>query len=183
MVLKNYYKMLEWLDDYSCYASGGPEGKKDYHMVDINGNNVGQIIYSTLQSYFWASEKNIYSNTKLRKDLGVRIGKGEGDISINDYSLSDDCTADISSLNITDSYGYNADNNDYEHIYTITGTNNSQSAITITEIGLTKILYGSSSSPYYTSPILIAKINLDEPISVDSGDGFIINVVWSNNNI
>lgn len=171
MILNNYWRALNIIKDI-VFANG----TKDYGLYDTNGNSIGAIWYGGdgAVSGIRNIERALY-NVRLRNDhVGIVIGKGEGSINAADYSLFDDCTAGFS--NITTNFIFTNDNDAFNQIIDINASNNSGSAITVTEIGITKNFYTSSNA--FSNPVLLAKMQLDTPIIVPAGGTFHVLVNW-----
>ena len=67
-----------------------------------------------------------------------------------------------------------------KQLITITGINNSSSDITLTEVGITKIftVEVNISGVTTSAPVMLAKMLLDNPITVRAGGSFRIVVEW-----
>ena len=171
MILSNYWKALHSLKDVMVYS--GESAMIDYGMVGLDGNAYGAINmgYDNNGDY-----SMVYRNVRLRsQDISMRVGTGTGEISADDYSLFNDCTASISNLSVTNSYVPLSDG--YKQILTIAGTNSTSEPIIITEAGITKT-FCRQAYPYEKGPLLLAKMLLDNPITVAPKDNFMFSIEW-----
>lgn len=167
MVLSNYWKALHILKDI-----WGSTGQIDYGMVGLDGEPYGVIYVSRAG---WDDYTGIYRNTRLRTDdIGIRIGKGTGEISASDYSLFDDCTASFSNLSVANSVI--PSNDGYRQTIVASGVNNSGADITITEAGITKSFFSGGSN--IKPPLLLTKKMLNTPLTVENGDSFTLTFEW-----
>ena len=172
MVLNNYWKAINILKSMSISGASGDS----FGILDYTGSAV-----SILKGYDAAKWPATKINVNLRDDnIGVRLGSGTGTIAPTDYALFNDITSSISNLQVSSSC--DATDNGYRQVLTISGTNNGESAITITEVGITKIFSSDYSTTmgvvYYTNPVMFAKILLDEPITVEANGAFSFTIEW-----
>lgn len=171
MVLNNYWKALEILKANSDDSKTGTND--DFNMVDIEGGSPS-VRWKFIDQY---SKKSVVSNINLKdKLIGARVGKGDGTITATDYALFDDCTDDLSDVTIVTSAS--PTDGGYQNIVTVTGSNNTENAITITEIGITKTFFIQNDSDEFTNPVMFAKILLFNPVTVVANGTFSITVEW-----
>ena len=133
----------------------------EYH--DIN-NEVydGLALFCANGAYVWPNPLN-YTNI-----TGI-IGSSSTPVSIDDYKLGSkhDITVNIAqACNLDENYNTVS-------TYTLTGTNTTANAITISEVGL----YGSfmayrSATTYPDRGLLLVREVLSQPITVEPGSGF-----------
>ena len=169
MVLNNYWKALNIL---KSIVNDGTSHKDSFGMIDIEGTEP-PVQHGTYSPYMQA----IYANINLKDSLmGVRLGKGTGTITAQDYALFDDCTDDISNLSITNSAA--PTNEGYQNIITISGMNNTENEIVITEVGITKTFYEQMSTDIFTNPVMFCKILLHNLVIVPVGGAFTITIEW-----
>ena len=169
MVLNNYWKALNIL---KSIVPDGASHKDSFGMVDIEGT-APPFQHGTYSYYTTA----LYSNVNLKDALmGARLGKGTGTITPQDYALFDDCTSSISNLTVTNSA--NPTDEGYQSIITISGLNNTENEITITEVGITKTFYEQNSADLFTNPVMFCKILLNIPVTVPAGGAFTITIEW-----
>ena len=176
MVLGNYWKafkataLVDSLEDGNQYYANVNTG-----MIDINGQPAKSILYRC--PYSRDPSQIILRNTRLKVFDSVRIGEGTGDIQNSDYSLFHDCTDRINSLSFT----LNNSGQDYgfSTVATIHGRYSTLFApqITITEVGFVK-KFASDVAFSTTSDVMLVKMLLDEPITLNAGDPFNITVEW-----
>lgn len=169
MVLNNYWKAMNILKSISAE---NPE-VMTFGMIDINGT-LPEVMRMANEAYKY---KGIISNMNLRNDyISARVGSGTGTIAPTDYALFNDITSSISNFQVSSSC--DATDNGYRQVLTISGTNNGESAITITEVGITKVFYKTVNQDTFTNPVMFAKILLDEPIEVAAGGAFSFTIEW-----
>jgi hypothetical protein len=169
MVLNNYWKAMNILKS----INGDGADDMTFGMVDVNGT-FPEVLRKSNESYKY---RGIISNINLRNDkISARVGSGTGTITPTDYALFNDVTSSISNLQVSSTC--DATNNGYRQVITISGTNSGESAITITEVGITKVFYKAVNEDVLTNPVMFAKILLDEPIEVAAGGAFSFTIEW-----
>ena len=169
MVLNNYWKAMNILKSISA---DGPD-VMSFGMRDITGI-YPEVIRHSNESYKY---KGIISNINLKNDyISVRVGSGTGTIAPTDYALFNDITNSISNFQASSSC--DATDNGYRQVLTVSGTNNAEYAIIITEVGITKTFYKTVNQDTFTNPVMFAKILLEEPIEVAAGGAFSFTIEW-----
>ena len=169
MILNNYWKAMNILKSIN---DAQPE-TMNFGMVDINGT-IPEILRRANESYKY---RGIIPNINLRDNqINVRVGSGSGTIAPTDYALFNDITSSISNFQVTSTC--DATDNGYRQLITISGTNNGETAITITEVGITKVFYKQVNQDELTNPVMFAKILLDEPITVEVGGILNLTIEW-----
>lgn len=166
MILSNYWKSFNIITDFNTTKL------KNYGQVNTNGGTLTRT---------WINAQNGVGNIRLRTDnLAVRLGKGVGNITAQDYALFDDCTANIGNLAFVSAFSSADTDEGFSQLITITGTNNSSSDITLTEVGITKTFTVEVNIEGVTTsaPVMLAKMLLDNPITVRAGGSFRIVVEW-----
>ena len=169
MVLNNYWKALDILKD----ASYGSNANKSFGIKLIDGRNA-DIRYGVDVQY---QMNCLVGNIDLKNDLmTARLGKGTGTIQPTDYALFDDVTSSFSDVQL--SVASDATDEGYSSIYTVSGQNNTEAAITISEVGICKTFWISDQQPMYNQPAMFVKMLLENPITVPAGGTFQLNVQW-----
>lgn len=115
----------------------------------------------------------VISYLGMRSALGVVVGTGSTEPSIDDHALGSDVTSSF--INLVCSYTTGADNASVKTVITLSGTNNTGSPITITEYGITK---GVPSGNTVTTPVLFIHELLPEPVVVKPGHQFTLPIEW-----
>ena len=175
MVLGNYWRAMRILEN----TAGSGMVSADLGLTDITGTALG-VIDMADDGMNGSFREGAIANARLRTaNMSIRLGKGTGDISADDYALFEDCTSDISSLLFSSSF--NSTENGYSQVMIVTGTNNSGSELTITEAGICKTFQrfiDSNSDRPQSNPVLLAKMLLENPITVPAGGSFRIILEW-----
>ena len=167
MVLSNYWKAFKLA---TIFNGNSGYSRIDLGLVNIQGNRQTVVygINSGKQSY-------VQSNAKIRDVDGIRIGIGSGQIQPSDYCLFNDVTDSISNLEF--SVVHSTLDNKLSSIINISGLNNSESEIVISELGITKtfIINDSGST---TAPVMLAKLALNRPVTVPPSGAFAFTIEW-----
>lgn len=166
MVLQNFWIIQRFVNTYSTSTLYNPTG-----MLTTNGDTIAAI-----QSGNTTQAMNNYGVGMLTSLL---FGTGTTDVSVLDYSLDTDIT-DSLSVSTTAIVGNDSSSSTIQYQASI--INNSGDDITITEIGIKKILRASLSTAtttYVNRDILVAREVLDTPITIAAGETKTINYVWT----
>lgn len=167
MILNNYWKAMTI---FSYIQGGGYSSDTvDIGLVGIDGQSV-PVPYRFYDQVPFKNAINLRDSY-----ISAVVGKGTGDISANDYSLFDDCTADFANYSTT--YSISPVDDGFSQRVTITGRNNTDSEITITEAGIIKS-YGNDTSYDTWKPVMFAKVLLDNPITVQPNSSFVLTLEW-----
>lgn len=169
MILNNYWKGMKIVES----AAAQQNTSLDFHLVGISGNEIGAILTSWRSSTSLSDPAVQNSNLRTAR-TEIRIGKGTGTPTANDYGLFDDCTSDISDLTFNNSTQYQ--DGAFSQILVINGANNTSNPITITEVGVCKTFLTAAQS--YSEPVMLAKTILDNPITVQGGNTFRVIIEW-----
>lgn len=172
MILTNYWK---WLDGCLKYHAG-VNNIVDVGVIDTNGHST-EILYGTT-----TTNATIYrriGDTRTLNNVYPSFGTGDNVIRSSDYRLTNEITTSVINTNIT----ITSSADDYmKKIIAISGLNNTDSRLEITEIGLYKVIFqnaattsGSSGDP---TNILLAIIKLDEPLIVEAHNSFTVTIEW-----
>lgn len=166
MILNNYWNWRAYMSSHTCLS--GLQSSGNYFYIgtkSLDGSNMSVYI----STYCTGSQKN-WSMT----DLTSYIGSGSTTPTVDDYAMEDDRTSSFT--NVQRSFNIAADDNKVSIIHTITGTNATNSDITISEIGIVQPLYCyPSNSLVYT--MFIHDI-LEQPIVVPPGRSFSLTFEW-----
>lgn len=165
MVLNNYWKWVNGMNKWNLFTSTGQGNGQiaNIGMVDIGGNERSTVVsrynYSTIDSV-------IDNNRRFNVGLACRIGTGDNEYDANDYALASDVTSSFSGVTATVSSQVDDGLN---RTIMVSGSNNTSSDITITEIGIAKNLYYATDGS--SSNCLFAIAKLDTPITVPANSG------------
>lgn len=174
MVVQNYWNLKKIVDTQAPLDTPpGHSGDSNYHETSV----------ISINSQDWNRRCNSQSNYPkmledwcLRKNLTIILGNSSTPtVSVTDTTMANRIDNSLSTYNVT--YNTAAENGKEKTIFTITGTNTTSSAITITQIGICKQLYDYSPDNlnYY---FLLAKENLETPLTIPVGQGFTLVYEW-----
>ena len=168
MLVNNYFIYRGKADQQITYATN------EYTNPGLKRYSDGSTSWQPL----WANNNTSYTayasqNSALHLNNFVVIGTGDTAESLSDYRLANDITGSIS--NYQQSYTSGEDGNTLKTTFSISGVNNTGSAITIKEVGIGKnILDGNIASV----PVMFLRKVLDTPIEVANGSTFAFSVEW-----
>lgn len=179
MVLSNYWKAFKLCTIATAPTNSfGDDANTDLGLVDINGNTEGnnEICYRT--TYSSSAISKLVSNIHLRVFDEIRVGSGKGQIDVTDYGLFNDITNKISEPRFTVANSVMDDGISTVIVYS--GINRTNEPFTITEMGVCKTFYKVDvrDNYYPTSPIMLAKVQLEKPITVQPNQPFTFNCEW-----
>ena len=174
MILNNYWEAFR-LFIIERDVDGIQNQYTNHNLVNLAG--VSQL---PINHYTWGYNQyytpNANQNSDLRKtEFEMLVGTGTTPVTPNDYRLANDITSNLSntSLQSTSLIG----DAGIKTVYSFTGTNNTTSNITISEIGLVKKFLNSDTSN--GNKYLLVREVLDNPITVTAGTGFILTFEWN----
>ena len=172
MILNNYWKWLKANQNISIYSSSND---LDIGLKDITGAAANVYWGDNSGSALNNIRNGADPNRVLINDLSVRLGTGTSTISSSDYALANDITSSISDLT---SNLASVATNKLERIITVTGTNNTNADITITQVAICK---GVSNDWSHSNLkiVMFAACNLNSPLTVESGESFAVTVNWT----
>ena len=172
MFLKNYWIYLASFNCMTANSQPSSTNSGSYSsaipFTDMSGavtNRAYMVSSSSTSGVSGSGNSNI--NRAIYTNFQARLGTGTAEPSASDYALNNDVTSSFSGVTTAKQYTYTSTG--MEVIYTITGLNNSNSAITLTEIGFSKAIYSSVTA---SDTILMVHQLLTTPITVEAGDSF-----------
>lgn len=143
--------------------------QEDIGLKDITG--------STAECYGFASSSRFNcDNWSLKTSLSMRVGVGDTEPEFTDYALGSDITSSIANTVITTTT--TADGPKVKTVITMSGRNSSSSAITITEVGITKNIVVAYLNYWAKKEVLMVKELLEEPIEVPGNGSFSLTFSW-----
>ena len=151
MVLTNFYKYL--------YIIGA--NVESQYITGLDG-----------QSSYVRPDSAEY-NQRFLNFIGAVVGSGTTTPTAADTDLSDRITT-LSDVVATVNKTFDADG--LKRIVTITGTNNTGAAVSISEVGLTMGIFDANGN--LTNTCLVTHDLLDAALTVPDGQGFSITVSW-----
>lgn len=166
MVLSNYWKAFNVATKFNGQSSSSTI---DPGIVNINGDRFELLCCTTNPNRGY-----VESNCRLKDVSGIRIGIGTGQIFPDDYALFNDITSNIGSL----TFAVNNVIGDvkFSSIITVSGVNDSESDITITELGIVKTFYTYNGGA--TNDAMLAKLQLIHPVTVPPNGAFSFTINW-----
>ena len=165
MVLNNYWNFVAYATTYFIPNQGG------YTYVDIGLKNISGTSVFVLKASNGSisSEEDINRIYLVRKNLIPVIGSGTTEPEATDYALESPLT--VAKYSYTSNT--QAENGVLKTLFTITGVNDTNSPITISEIGITKVLRTNQSySDYTANTVMFIRELLETPYTVAAGAGF-----------
>lgn len=170
MVLKNYWKLLENYQKNSVWGSSAIN--VDIGLKGLNGSAVN-ILQSTTD---WGYMPYLAQNLRMDYNLSLRAGSGSSPATASDYALANDVTNNLSNVKTT--YLSSADDAGIIRKMSISGSNFTNNAITIRKIGVVKGIW-SVPSGFEKADVLLAVIELENPVVVNKGENFNIVIEWN----
>ena len=165
----NYWTYKMFIESRSIYGDAVWR-KVDIGLKGLTGNAVE---FQLMKNDTYIYNYPVVSYCGMRSALGMLVGTGSTEPSIDDHALGSDVTSSFA--NLTCSYTTGADNASVKTVITLSGTNNTGSPITITEYGITK---GIPSGNNATTPVLFIHELLPEPVVVKPGCQFTLPIEW-----
>ena len=169
MILKNYWDVM---NNIMTEASVGTT--KTETVKGTDGNDVTYLCAASNNSY---EMQYVISNANLKGDVSMVVGTGDDDVTFNDYSLDTDVTSSISDTSLT--VNHVTTSTGAKVVYTFSGTNDTANPITISEMGITKVLKTGSTGTPTTGTVLLAREVLSEGVVVPAGSGFVLTFEWT----
>ena len=167
MINSNYWK---WLYAWDVYMAN-----YDQYGYDLGLTNTAGSLQPMDVGHDGGGETYSAKNRKFAFELSAIFGSGTNELTVNDYNLSNDISSNITinSVNCTSS----GTENGLHRTIAISGSNTSEQAITIRQVGITKNIYSNSGNR--NSYVMMGAFNLASPITVQPNDQFIINIEWT----
>ena len=177
MILNNYWTFKAYVESHYYKQMGGPE--------DRVGESIGLKSLDGLDARLWIGSGVNYSDflsTELatktwspKVELSVILGSGTTAPTPEDYNIEQSIMSAISNFN--SSINVTSSNGQEKTVITVSGTNTSNDAITISEIGIVKPIRPDNIND--PRNVLFIRHLLDEPKSVASGEGFALTFEWT----
>ena len=157
MLLNNFYNLWAYISNHYNF-SGQVTAFIDVSLKDQSGE--------AAEIPSQGSASLINPTYIVFKGLSAKLGDGEVEPDVDDYSLSGN---ELTFSNYTCTYDVGSDDGKNVVTMTISGYNTGSTAKTISEILVTKNIQNQS---YYENPLAIARELLEEPIVVEPSTGF-----------
>ena len=182
MILNNFLKSKAAFSQRVNTCDADPYGWPTLSTgaLDTSGNECTRIPYACPSSSASSIGPILARMWSERYDLSFVVGTGNTEPTANDYCLENDVTANISSYST--SVNVTFEDGKFRTIATISGVNNTESDITISEVGVTKKYFyttnGTSVSDNTFYNVLLIRHVLETPKVVPSGSGFTVTFQW-----
>lgn len=173
MVLNNYYKYLAGIADNGLSNIGTGNKMSPTAIVDTSGTPRN----FALNSQYSSVNSDILSNLDIRRNLKLVFGSGSAEEAADDYALA-------SKINTFAAYNTETQasfDSAFKTVFIATVINNSGSNITVSEVGLEKILYTDPGNKDESYSFLMTRIVLTEPVTIPSGSSYTFSFIWSEN--
>lgn len=169
MILNNYWKIRWAIETLITVSSSAPYGI-DVGLKDLGG--VSRAI--TLRPYPNNNVGYTYQAiVRMNSGYNIRLGSGDNELTADDYALTNDVTSSFTNL----TYNYVSDaNNHLRRVISISGQNNTNTDITITEIAYTKNLPYDDATQ--SCEVMYSIVKLDTPINVPANGTFSATFEW-----
>ena len=174
MVLNNYWNLMAGMSGITPNFDRAIN--QEMGVVDTgNGSQISVTV--GWNASFPLVLPTMCQNWNPRANLSAVFGSGTTEPSASDYCLAYDRTADFSNVNVT--VNTSADGASISTVVTISGTNTSGSAITITEVGITKAIESAwgGTDPVLTDSLMVRHL-LDTPKTVEDNESFTLTLEW-----
>lgn len=156
MLLDNYYKWRGGIQAYSHLNYG----LRDIGLLDMDGN--------ACYVYFNTTANSSFKSYAFDGTLGMKLGGTATAISGSDYSITDEITSNFT-LRATGSYNeYSTMDGKLTRYVRAMYYNSSETDQTIRQLCLTKQVINTRNNT--SKSVLFAKTNLENSITVKSGD-------------
>lgn len=172
IIFQNYYRVRALIEFFGrCYSSQSVR-TFDFGIINTQGNKITPYIYPTANQ----TQQNNTLIKLYRSDMNYKIVVGGGNNTYigDEYALANDITSNFSSL--TYSLNLTKDTQGLYRQYTVTGTNNSETDQTITELGFVKSVPITASA---YSDVLYLVSKLPAPLVVPAGSSFRAVLNWN----
>lgn len=176
MILKNYWKWLSMSQSYLAIKNATGD-EQIGGFIATNGNSISNLNASYANN--WAADVYYQYSAKNRflGDITAVLGTGENTYTSDSYNLANTING-IDNLQVNLSFSVD---NGLHRVITITGRYLSANPTTITDVGIIKPIYKGSYNEPSSDNIMLAIIQLDNPLSVAYGDNFSITIDWTEN--
>lgn len=141
-------------------------------LVDTAGTACGIQQYTSTASMYSVTANAVTNNQKVFTNNTISLGTGITPPELTDYELAEKCSNLNLSATRVISRELSAEN--VKILWTMTGFNSNNEAVTISELGLYKRLTNTSGDSTLNT-ILLARSLLPNPITVQPQENFIIN--------
>ena len=154
MILRNYYNILARLFvgkyGYDSTSYDDNVGDGSLTLVDMNGNKRGFY----LDSQQWNDR---FHEAGLGYNGSFSFGTGTTPVTFDDYKLESEVSLTISNKTLGEAT-YDADTKKWNAIKWCNITNNTDSDVTISEVGISNNYYYGTSNTYYTNFLLCREV-------------------------
>ena len=170
MILNNYWIFVGFM-------------LKDYDVLDNRYYNIGLLDTGGVDFAIPLGIRTDYGNPQYainnhlpRLDLHVAVGSGTTEPTPYDYNLANDRSGSF--VTYSESVVTQANGSTITSIATASGVNMSGNSITITELGIYKLMYGGQYGTGARPKVFFIRHLLDEPKVVPHGESFSLTFEW-----
>jgi hypothetical protein len=177
MILNNYFAYLA-AQSAIIPPYNGDANAWDTDSVGIVDTSGNQLLFPISIGSNNMALLCSYGILNTRAELSVAVGTGTTAVSKSDYDLDEDATSSFSNVSLSIQTTF--EDGAAKTVFVITGNNQTENPITITEVGIikeiSKYAYSGGRTKQYT---MFLRQILNEPKTVDPNEGFTIPLVWS----
>ena len=168
MILNNYWIYKNWAESTGWNGLTAAAYSDNYYKT-IDGEDMQLVVQN--------SNDNIRHNICIKDQLSARVGTGTTEPTANDYRLGTDVMSSLSNV-VTTCNTSSSDDNKVVTVITISGVNNTNSTLELTEIGVTKTALGKVGGGIANHALLFIRSLLETPKVVAPGEGFFLTFEW-----
>lgn len=158
MLLRNYNNWKTWIEN-NPITSTSLVVSNDMGIVDTSNSAITRIMMFNSGYLPYASK-----NWSVKLNASMVFGAGSTEPSVTDYALDTDITSQLSLSSFSISVG--SDTNGMTVLCSVSVQNNTNSSITIKEVGL---LHKFVDDNLYEHSCLLSRTILDTPVTIASG--------------
>ena len=185
MLLKNFWRVFRIVNTNTLLVqnSTNPAPGIVSGYKDISGNTASCKYAYGVRFNAWSYTQYGASNAlaSILSGCSSVVGSSDTEVSPDDYCLANDITSSFANVQNTVTWSDVGD--DFNMIISFTGTNSTDSDITIREVGIKKSVCASANATLdqgsfnnVSTVLLIGRMVLDTPVVVHAGDTANINV-------
>lgn len=171
MILNNWYNYVNYVNTTFPVFSNR---SADMNIIATDGTHLTEVSTGAATNSSWYAKAN--SNMAPFGSLSCCVGSGTDEPSANDHSLGTDISSSVTSLSLNYATSV-VSNNSKVSTFNITGRNSTGSDMTISEVGITKLIY--CQSMFDDRYVLMLRELLPTPLTVPDGKGFFITITWT----
>ena len=170
MILNNYWIFVGYM-------------LRDWNIFDNRYDNIGLLDTNGIDFAIplgirsdYGSQEPPMRNHMPRVDLHVAVGTSTTAPTAGDYNLGNDISGSLTSY--SESVTSSANGSTLTTIAVASGVNTTGNTITISELGIYKLMYGGQYGTGSRVKVYFVRHLLDEPKVVPSGESFSLTFEW-----